>query len=156
MANLAPRISPQSDIHVGPISELNNQPKSYLFAKFHACIRKRTILIFFGLIGRYTHIICIAYNIVDPSGDEVFSISSGSICYNAACAPFSFRRSGWKFLSPKGSTIVEKSIPSTFSCKQLPSPVSMCLWGSRTAVSWKSSLSKSTLDRGRGEERYLL
>ena len=35
--------------HVGPISEFNKRPKSYLFAKFHACITKRTILIFFGL-----------------------------------------------------------------------------------------------------------
>ena len=34
-------------LHVGPISELNNQPKSYLFAKFHVCIRKRTIVIYF-------------------------------------------------------------------------------------------------------------
>jgi len=34
---------------VGPISELNHLTMSYLFAKFHACITKRTILIIFGL-----------------------------------------------------------------------------------------------------------
>ena len=34
---------------VGPISELNHLKMSYLFAKFHACITKGTILVNFGL-----------------------------------------------------------------------------------------------------------
>ena len=34
---------------VNPISELNHLKISYLFAKFHACITKRTILTIFGL-----------------------------------------------------------------------------------------------------------